>query len=368
MYFREVTEEQARARNLLISIAKGLHNEDEIGGRYMIDEIRTRFYFSKRDIKYQLDTFFDSVEEAHYVLRPSIGAYLAKVLRAHNCACSGLEAAESIFVKRFGQLRNAVRSNHYGFTPEMRKTYAEIQKLVPILHWGRLPIISKYLMINSELIPEENLTEFYDGFDMLEALLNDIYGKGESMEMNGDQTLGKELTFSVFCRRWGHTDSYRMQRTISLSVPALAMCKDERSSSYTDGLISFDSDVEIEEALVRVAQEKINRIAADVGETPPVITKVRYISDFAENDYTLFECEPSGYLIYNNAAGTFVESSAISQSPYIECEGDLYYAGVLNYYYQDADKDYVHTETGYTIDASAEVRAACKQMGRLCNR
>ena len=30
MYFREVTEEQARARNLLISIAKGLHNEDEI--------------------------------------------------------------------------------------------------------------------------------------------------------------------------------------------------------------------------------------------------------------------------------------------------------------------------------------------------
>lgn len=138
------------------------------------------------------------MEEAHYVLRPSIGAYLAKVLRAHNCACSGLEAAESIFVKRFGQLRNAVRSNHYGFTPEMRKTYAEIQKLVPILHWGRLPIISKYLMINSELIPEENLTEFYDGFDMLEALLNDIYGKGESMEMNGDQTLGKELTFSVF--------------------------------------------------------------------------------------------------------------------------------------------------------------------------
>lgn len=47
MYFREVTEEQARARNLLISIAKGLHNEDEIGGRYMIDEIRTRFYFQK---------------------------------------------------------------------------------------------------------------------------------------------------------------------------------------------------------------------------------------------------------------------------------------------------------------------------------
>lgn len=26
---------------------------------------------------------------------------------------------------------------------------------------------------------------------------------------------------------------------ISLSVPALAMCKDERSSSYTDGLISL---------------------------------------------------------------------------------------------------------------------------------
>ena len=43
---------------------------------------------------------------------------------------------------------------------------------------------------------------------------SDIYEKGETMEMNGDQTLGKELSFSVFCRRWGHADSYRMQRTI----------------------------------------------------------------------------------------------------------------------------------------------------------
>ena len=214
MYFREVTEEQARARNLLISIARGLRNEDEIGGQYTIDEIRTRFHFSRRDIKYQIGAFFDNTEEMHYALRPDIGTYLAKVLRAHNCACNGLEAAESIFVKRFGQLRNAWRSNHYGFTPEMQRDYTEIQKLAPILHWGRLPIISKYLMMNSALIPEKDLVEFYSGFDMLGALLDDIYGKGESMTMNGDRTLEKELTFSVFCRRWGHTNSYRMQRTV----------------------------------------------------------------------------------------------------------------------------------------------------------
>lgn len=34
------------------------------------------------------------------------------------------------------------------------------------------------------------------------------------METKGDDTLNKEMTFSVYTRRWGHSDVYQIERTI----------------------------------------------------------------------------------------------------------------------------------------------------------
>jgi hypothetical protein len=217
------TEKEARSRNLIISIARALVDEDTVKPAYCMQDIVERFHFSKRDIKYQFDVFFCQNGE-QYELQPHIYAYLEKVLRAHKCALPKLEEAESYFLKRFGQFSDHCRENHSFDYPSMRQVCEEMGVIIPILHWGRLPILSKYLMINSCLIPEKEMTEFYSNYDMLYAMLKDIRGEGERMELNGDQTLDIEMTFSVYTRRWGHQDNYRICRTVDgWEVKHLAM-------------------------------------------------------------------------------------------------------------------------------------------------
>ncbi|MEL7654966.1 MAG: hypothetical protein AAGU75_03545 [Bacillota bacterium] len=70
----------------------------------------------------------------------------------------------------------------------------------------------------------------------------------------------------------------------------------------------------------------------------------RELTDFAGNKYTLIECEPSGYLIYHDDSGVFVESSLESPSPYKSYSGVLYYGGPTNYYAEKAGK-LIHTLT-----------------------
>lgn len=209
----EVSEKQARSRNLLISIVRAIAAEDIIKPAYCKQDLIERFHFSQRDMKYQCNTFFHSKGEM-YELVPKIHHFLEKALCAHKCVLPKLEEAESVFIKRFGQLNDPWREHFSTSYSHIHQIDQEMEEIVPILHWGRLPILSKYLMINSGIIPEENLTEFYRDNDMLYALLKDIRGEGECMESNGDQTLDKEMTFSVYTRRWGHLNNYRICRTI----------------------------------------------------------------------------------------------------------------------------------------------------------
>lgn len=59
-----------------------------------------------------------------------------------------------------------------------------------------------------------DLIDFYDNYDMLHAMLKDVRGEGEEMSIKGDDTLNQNMTFSVFTRRWGHKDTFRVQRTV----------------------------------------------------------------------------------------------------------------------------------------------------------
>ena len=51
------------------------------------------------------------------------------------------------------------------------------------------------------------------------------------------------------------------------------------------------------------------------------ISAIRRLQDFAGNEYTLIECEPTGYYILHNASGRYVEYAAESVSPYREVKG-----------------------------------------------
>ena len=211
----DISEELVRSRNLRISIARELAQQnstlDEV---YETTEIMERFSFCKRDIKYKLEEFFEPTKE-RYILNTKTRSFLQKVLLAHHTALPFLGEAEVVFLKSFGRYCDEFKTNYHNFDySRFRSIYNGLLDVIPVLHWGLLPILNKYLMINSRRIPEDDVLSFYDNYDMLHAMLKDIRGEGEKMTTKGDETLGQEMTFSVYTRRWQHKDNYRILRTV----------------------------------------------------------------------------------------------------------------------------------------------------------
>jgi hypothetical protein len=213
---RKVSEDCARSRNLRICIAKEIGRRgSSLNETYDIPEIMERFCFCERDVKYLLKTFFRS-EGERYILNVTTQEFVKKALLAHQKALPLLGEAEVVFLKTFGRYCDQLEQTHYYKFDccQLDSIYKDLHNVIYILHWGRLPIINKYLMINSGKIPENNVVDFYDHYHMLQAMLSDIRGEGEKMTTKGDETLDKEMTFSVYTRRWGHNDVYNIKRTV----------------------------------------------------------------------------------------------------------------------------------------------------------
>lgn len=211
-----ISEIAARRRNLLISIIRGIIKENyEVTREYTVSEIETVFYFRKRDIAYNLKYFFEKKDDK-FILKKKMLNEVQRIINNHRQAFGQLETAKVLFIKSFGRFYDDYKnSKGFSFDHErFRKIYSDLHQVIQILHWGMLPILLKWLMINSGKIPEDDIIAFYDHYDMLTALLNEIRGKGETMETKGDDTLNRTMTFSVFTRRWGHNDVYRIERTI----------------------------------------------------------------------------------------------------------------------------------------------------------
>jgi len=111
------------------------------------------------------------------------------------------------------------------------------------------------------------------------------------------------------------------------------------------------------------AKRKVESMAKETGVIIPEIVRVKQLKDFSGNGYTLFECAPSGYLIYNNATGIFVEGSAETKSPYDGYSGELLYAGIMNYFCKNTDSEIcVNIKTGNKIEATSELINHCDQL------
>ena len=89
--------------------------------------------------------------------------------------------------------------------------------------------------------------------------------------------------------------------------------------------------------------ESMKNVIAD-WESPRTIASIKPVLDFAGNEYTVVECSPVGYIIFNNEAALILESSESSPSPYLGLSGPLYYAGPTHYYsYNPVDNTYSHS-------------------------
>lgn len=85
------------------------------------------------------------------------------------------------------------------------------------------------------------------------------------------------------------------------------------------------------------------------------IAKITTIHDFSGNKYTLIECNPSGYMIYHNESGIFVEASVVAKSPYFGCVEEKFYGGPNEYYVKsvvDGEIIYNDLKSNETISES----------------
>ncbi len=211
-----ISETTARRRNLLISIIHGILKENyKVTREYTVSELEAVFHFRKRDIAYNLGYFFEQRGEK-FILKQKKLSEVNKIIQNHRQVLGQLETAKVLFIKSFGRFYDdRENSSSFSFDHErLRKIYSDLHPVIQILHWGILPILSKWLMINSGRLPEDDIIDFYDHYHMLTALLKEIRGEGKKMETKGDNTLNKEMTFAVYTRRWGHDDVYHIERTI----------------------------------------------------------------------------------------------------------------------------------------------------------
>lgn len=93
---------------------------------------------------------------------------------------------------------------------------------------------------------------------------------------------------------------------------------------------------------------------------------IRELVDFDGNTYTLVECAPTGYLIYHDESGNFVESALTAPSPYAGYSGTLYYGGPTCYY-ADAANQLIHTITEEIVEISDAAETYCRQMNLQLN-
>lgn len=97
--------------------------------------------------------------------------------------------------------------------------------------------------------------------------------------------------------------------------------------------ITTYDNAEKNERLIKLTNAHIDKIMDDGLQ----IERIKTLKDFDSGIYTLFELAPTGYIIYHSNSGQFVEYTSISPSPYKGFDGELYYGGMMQYYYRDGE-------------------------------
>ncbi len=166
-----------------------------------------------------------------------------------------------------------------------------------------------------------------------------------------------------------------MKRMISLFIVVvmlLGACATSASAIFSDLRFNVDKDIrrtEIFNMRIIELENQVNKLL-ELPETQKIdihISQISTIHDFSGNQYTLVECVPSGYMIYHDESGVFVESSAIAMSPYGDVQGEKIYGGPNEYYIKSREAGkiiYEYTKTDDVVSV-AEADAYSKASDRL---
>ena len=221
-YDDEVLEDEkvwkkVRERNLKINIAKQLLiNGFTERKTFTRQELKDIFAFKESDVLYIAPDLF-KIRKEEYVMTSEISGFVDKVVKSHMAVKEYLTTAEAKYIKVCSSFCEEEEKNIFWAYSEDRyeKIFNEVKEIIPIIHWGRLPIFNKYLLYNRERDPELEMIEYYNHPDCLKDLLNEEKNKRIILSNKSDDTLDKEIPFKVYTRRWGHEDTYSIKRTVN---------------------------------------------------------------------------------------------------------------------------------------------------------
>ena len=208
--------DKVRLRNLKVNFAKKMVESSADQKRsFSLSELKEVFAFKEYDIKYLANAIFDKKKDDYYI-NDEFKVFIDNVIKSNTLVQPYLADAETSFIRIYGVFHDEIKRNlytsySYGKYSEM---FGHVKEILPIIHWGRLPIFNRYLLYNRELSPETETVEFYNHPDCLNALLSEVRNEGLVLTNTSDNTLNRKMNFNVYTRRWGHTDSYTITRTV----------------------------------------------------------------------------------------------------------------------------------------------------------
>lgn len=212
---KEVTKLEARQRNLkMIMVREYTKKKFKIEDKFTEDAIVKLFFFRQSDLQNSLKYFFAKKGE-NYIFKKNIAEEIAEMNSKHFNAITNSKEIPQKYIdlfKSFSEdyLKNIFKSDSSEKYDSFYNTFASS---LEDLHWFSIPEFSEQIMINRGMIPEDNISEYYNHYHSLEDLYHVLTGKIVPFNSyKGDINLNKRLSFRVFSRRWGHDDTYSVER------------------------------------------------------------------------------------------------------------------------------------------------------------
>lgn len=230
---------EAHIRNLKIQIVRlmlrsGKVDTSFVEQAYSENQIRQKFYFRKKDICTYITKIFDG-SEPKYTFKKEIKKDLQSYFEQHNNAEQDYSHIKKEFLRKCEAYFKKVEENPRAYETdafENFKNEIDYENTISALHWGSLPVYKSEYIKQEELIPEEGISEYYNNFYTLKDLVKWIKNEEKwKPSFKGDCNLDQDMNFSVYTRRWGHRDCYRIKRTINgWSIQAIAINGDSKKN------------------------------------------------------------------------------------------------------------------------------------------
>lgn len=205
---------EARKRNVLIKILHCYLNDKKLMDKsFEVNELKSTFYLKERDIKLFLEKLFDKNNDK-YILKEEYRIKLADYEKNYNKFIKNRKEIEKTFIEQYeiiNKIALDIEMDVERFNTAIESSIENIEKL----HWILLPIYSEQIIENIEVIPEENIYEYYNNYHAIQDIYFALVGKGiDYKSVGGDNNLNKEFNVNIYSSRWGHDDNYIIKRTV----------------------------------------------------------------------------------------------------------------------------------------------------------